>query len=231
MRKLSICLGLLAVVLMTAGCQRSTGEVYEDSKTAGRHMKNSLRSLFGKDVSSRQFTSANDFTGPEEEDFIPLHDEDAYHRLVMGEGSSALPQSKESPGDPGSAIPGADGFLSPDQAGVSNVFKNIRFDTDDYTVRLREDKETIKRIVRYMKENPNTYVFVEGHCDERGPAAYNLALGSRRANAVRSLLVKEGVDLNRLFTISYGKERPLRMGHSSESWVQNRRSQFKIHRA
>jgi peptidoglycan-associated lipoprotein len=77
-----------------------------------------------------------------------------------------------------------------------------------------------------MKQHPQTYIFVEGHCDERGPAAYNLSLGSRRSNSVRNELVKQGVDLNHVFTISYGKERPVAVGNGEEFWLQNRRAQF-----
>ncbi len=73
-------------------------------------------------------------------------------------------------------------------------------------------------------------MFVEGHTDERGPEAYNLSLGARRANYVRTLLVQKGVDHNQLHTISFGKERPAEMGHNSEAWSKNRRAQFKIYK-
>lgn len=80
-----------------------------------------------------------------------------------------------------------------------------------------------------MRSHPNTYVFVEGHCDERGPEAYNLSLGAKRGNAVRNLLINEGVDPDHIFTISYGKERPLVFEHHEEAWAQNRRAEFKVY--
>jgi peptidoglycan-associated lipoprotein len=67
-------------------------------------------------------------------------------------------------------------------------------------------------------------VIVEGHCDERGTTEYNLALGQRRAKAVRDALVQQGVDANHLDTVSYGEERPVAMGHDEAAWSQNRRS-------
>jgi peptidoglycan-associated lipoprotein len=70
---------------------------------------------------------------------------------------------------------------------------------------------------------------IEGHTDERASASYNMALGMRRANFVRSFLVKQGADLNRIFTVSQGKERPLAQGHSPDDWKLNRRSEFKIY--
>ncbi len=80
-----------------------------------------------------------------------------------------------------------------------------------------------------MRFHPNIYIFIEGHTDERGPQAYNLALGSRRANTVRNLLINEGVDPDRLFTISYGKERPVILERHEEGWAKNRRGEFKIY--
>ena len=66
-------------------------------------------------------------------------------------------------------------------------------------------------------------VTVEGHCDERGTREYNLALGERRAASVKNYLVALGVDPSRISTLSYGKERPLAMGHDEAAWSQNRR--------
>ncbi|MBI3236675.1 MAG: OmpA family protein, partial [Chlamydiales bacterium] len=81
----------------------------------------------------------------------------------------------------------------------------------------------------YLKAHPNVYLFVTGHCDERGPEAYNLALGTRRANYVRGYLVKNGVDANRIHTVSYGKEKPCDLRHNAEGWSKNRRAEFKIY--
>jgi peptidoglycan-associated lipoprotein len=71
---------------------------------------------------------------------------------------------------------------------------------------------------------PELSVVVEGHCDERGSREYNLALGERRAEAVRAQLVALGIDPARIATISFGKERPLADGHDETAWAQNRRA-------
>jgi peptidoglycan-associated lipoprotein len=84
-------------------------------------------------------------------------------------------------------------------------------------------EKTLKRQAAWMKQYPSVSVTVEGHCDERGTREYNLALGERRATAVKNFLVALGVDSNRIATISYGKERPDALGHNKAAWAQNRR--------
>lgn len=74
-----------------------------------------------------------------------------------------------------------------------------------------------------MKANPTLKVLIEGHCDERGTAEYNLGLGERRATAVRDYLVAAGIPAEQIATISYGKERPFVLGHDETAWQWNRR--------
>lgn len=79
-----------------------------------------------------------------------------------------------------------------------------------------------------LKKFPSWVVTVEGHCDERGTAEYNLALGERRAAAVKTYLVSLGIAPERVRTVSYGKEFPFDTGHSDNAWAQNRRAHFVI---
>ena len=74
----------------------------------------------------------------------------------------------------------------------------------------------------YLKNNETQKILIEGHCDERGTAEYNLALGARRASAAKSVIVKDGVDAKRIDTISYGKERPAVAGSGESVWKWNR---------
>lgn len=82
---------------------------------------------------------------------------------------------------------------------------------------------TLDRQAAWLQKYPSARVSVEGHCDERGTREYNLALGDRRASAVRDYLVARGIDASRIDTISYGKERPVAFGGNEASWSQNRR--------
>ncbi len=110
---------------------------------------------------------------------------------------------------------------------VVNVGDRVFFDFDKSDLKP-EARGTIEALAVWMNNYPATTLTVEGHCDERGTREYNLALGERRANAVRDYLIALGVDSSRLSTISYGKERPAVLGSNEEAWAQNRRGVFVV---
>ena len=83
-------------------------------------------------------------------------------------------------------------------------------------------------VADYLKSNPAVHILVDGHCDERGTRDYNIALGHKRADAVRKQLVRMGVDQRRITTKSFGKERPAMRGASPETWAKNRRTVIRI---
>lgn len=83
-------------------------------------------------------------------------------------------------------------------------------------------------VADYLKSNPAAQILVEGHCDERGTRDYNIALGHKRADAVRKQLARMGVDRQRITTKSFGKERPAMRGTSPETWAKNRRTVIRI---
>jgi peptidoglycan-associated lipoprotein len=103
-----------------------------------------------------------------------------------------------------------------------NVGDRVFFEFDKSTI-TAEGQQTLQRQAAWLQKYPNVTVTIEGHCDERGTREYNLALGERRATAVRNALVALGVSANRIRTISYGKERPAVLGSNEAAWAQNRR--------
>lgn len=87
---------------------------------------------------------------------------------------------------------------------------------------------TLNQNAELLKKYQGWTITIEGHCDERGTAEYNLALGERRALAARNYLVSLGISADRLRTISYGKEFPFDPGHNEEAWAKNRRAHFVV---
>jgi len=103
--------------------------------------------------------------------------------------------------------------------------ENIHFDFDSAVLNYQA-QELLKQKATWLRANPSENVVIEGHCDERGTNAYNLALGERRAESARSFLINLGISSARLTTISYGEEKPLDPGHNEEAWAKNRRDAF-----
>lgn len=100
------------------------------------------------------------------------------------------------------------------------------FDSDMLTP---EAQSILQLKAQWLKNNPGVVaLLIEGHCDARGTDAYNMALGERRAEAVRNYLIDLGVDVGMLDTQSYGEEKPAVEGHNEEAWSQNRRASFVI---
>ena len=103
--------------------------------------------------------------------------------------------------------------------------QTIYFDYDSFA--LRSDAvRTLNENAEKIRQVPDVIIQIEGHCDERGTQEYNLALGEKRALAVRDYLMKLGISGGRMVTISYGEESPEAMGSNESAWKQNRRSQF-----
>ncbi|RME25228.1 MAG: peptidoglycan-associated lipoprotein Pal [Deltaproteobacteria bacterium] len=106
--------------------------------------------------------------------------------------------------------------------GLQRVF----FAFDQFTLD-EEAKKTLEQNAEYLRRHPGVRVQIEGHCDERGSTEYNLALGERRAQAVKEYLVKLGISPDRMEIISYGEENPLDPGTGEQAWARNRRAEFR----
>jgi peptidoglycan-associated lipoprotein len=115
-----------------------------------------------------------------------------------------------------SVVPGSEQDLQ------QNVGDRVLFQTNQSDL-APDARATLDRQAKWLKQWGNLSVTVEGHCDERGTREYNLALGERRAEAVKRYLVASGISASRIQTISYGKERPAVEGSDEQAWAQNRR--------
>ena len=124
-------------------------------------------------------------------------------------------------GNVGAALPGSE------QDFVVNVGDRVYFDLDSYSVRP-EAQPRLDAQAAWLARYPQVTVRIEGNADERGTREYNLALGARRAEAVRTYLIQRGVPAGRIDTISFGKERPIAEGSSESAWAQNRNAHTAI---
>ena len=102
----------------------------------------------------------------------------------------------------------------------------IYFEYDSSEV-LPQYRSVVEAHAAYLASNPNAIVTLEGHADERGSREYNLALGERRANAVKSQMTLLGAKTNQIKTVSYGEERPALEGHDENAWSKNRRVEIR----
>ena len=106
---------------------------------------------------------------------------------------------------------------------ADGVPDRVFFATNESILTTRS-RDTLRKQAGWLRENSDVTVVLEGHADERGTREYNLALGDRRANAAKDFLMTQGISSNRITTISYGKERPVKGGSNDTAWAQNRRS-------
>lgn len=129
-------------------------------------------------------------------------------------------------GDVGSGDMGSSGMTDSDSGNAMGL-ETIHFPYDSFEI-VGENRDILKNNIKIMKDNPSVAIQIEGHCDERGGIQYNLALGEKRANAVKQQILAGGVGGSRVTTISMGKEKPIAMGSGEDAWSKNRRANFSI---
>ena len=106
----------------------------------------------------------------------------------------------------------------------SMLFKRSVFYDYDQSAIKTDYRSLVEAHARYLRDNPGATITIEGNCDERGSREYNLALGQRRADGVKSMMTVLGVPDRQIETVSFGEEKPKAQGHEEGSWSQNRRS-------
>ena len=145
---------------------------------------------------------------------------------VAGCQSTKTPDVTETAAMPSDSLPDS-GHVDISTLEPRVEFETIYFDTDRADLRAGA-RSALAAHAEQIRSNPEWGVItIEGHCDERGSADHNLALGQRRAEAVKRHLVEQGVPMSRLMTVSFGESRPSAFGHDEAAWQMNRRSELK----
>lgn len=148
---------------------------------------------------------------------VPVEDKGASSTLGGGAGAGGATQSGVAPVDIGSSAANA--------AGPVGVARIVYFDFDSYVIRP-DFQSIIDAHSRFLKANPSRKVAIEGHTDERGGREYNLALGQRRAEAVRRSMGLLGVPDSQVEAVSFGKEKPAVQGNDENAMAKNRRAEI-----
>ncbi len=129
-------------------------------------------------------------------------------------------EAEAAPAEPASDV------TEPPAAPLADLSGEAIYFAFDYSSLNGDSQSTLGKVAEAMKADAAMKLTVEGHTDERCSTEYNLALGERRANAVKSYLINLGIDAGRLSTVSLGEERPVEEGKSEEAWSKNRRAVF-----
>ena len=200
-RRLELCVGVLITLLIVVGCAKQVPVSPESTTmtTPTSSMPPANTPGAGQDDAARR---QQELQGSVEEKERRAVEESMRRRFGDQAPQTTLTQED---------------FLSQD----------VHFAYDSYTL-SDEAKSVLEQKASWMTARPDVAVQIEGHCDERGTIAYNLALGERRANTVKQYVTTLGIPSSRLTTISYGEEFPLDPKHNEEAWARNRRAHFAI---
>lgn len=146
-------------------------------------------------------------------------------------GKKVKPEGEENTGStPAASEENTNGdanTLGDSDSGRAQGLQTVHFAFDS-SVLDSTAKSEIKANAKILKEKPSIKIQIEGHCDQRGGIQYNIALGERRAKAVKHYLTDQGISPNRVTVISYGKERPIDRAENEEAYAKNRRANFVI---
>jgi peptidoglycan-associated lipoprotein len=144
---------------------------------------------------------------------------------VPVENKAAQPTAPQPPAAQSQVAPVTTGADQGTDQGPRNVARIIYFDFDSNMIKP-EFQPIIEGHARFLRANPQRHIFIEGHTDERGSREYNLALGQRRAEAVRNALKLLGVQDSQVEAVSFGKEKPVDPASNEEAWAKNRRAEI-----
>ena len=200
----------IALAMLLSGCPKRADVAKGEAQQPGAQPQAAATSP----SPSRGATQPGDASRPHTSMVTPKEE-------VVTSPSQAQLQEPPAKGAPSAAAPGMR------TTAEGGPLKDIFFDFDKSDIR-DDAKGNLSEDAQWLRANPKAQITIEGHCDERGTAEYNLGLGERRAKAAKDYLIAAGIDAKRIKMISYGKERPFVLGHDESAWKWNRRSHFVV---
>jgi peptidoglycan-associated lipoprotein len=215
-----------AILISTSSCSTNMAALSDKFSDFTSFIKTKALNLFDDPVDEARvhYTPAEFFAANNDDEFIPLDQNEIGGTIA----ETPIPQPSITPGAKDSPIPSIQAFSVPSNF-LATLFKKVYFNTDQFSPKTPGAKKDLQKMANYLKKHHHTFVFIEGHCDERASESYNQALGTKRAGSIRKILVNYGVNPNQLYTISYGKEKPEFYGKSKDIYAKNRRVTFKIY--
>jgi peptidoglycan-associated lipoprotein len=235
----AVLLTACAAALITAGCKKPVKETPPPAQTPPPArptvtLQANPTSLNKGDATTLSWSSTNatqlsiapevGAVAPEGSTKVTPGDSTTYTITASGPGGSADASVRVTV-----AAPPPPPVEQPKGPSMEELFlKEVRdayFDLDKADLRP-DAREALSKTADFLKNYPTIKVNIEGHCDERGSTEYNLALGDRRAAAVKQFLVSQGISADRMSTVSFGKEKPFCMESTEACWQQNRRGHF-----
>lgn len=243
MKKIFFALIILVPVLLLTGCPKPPLQEIADAKAA----LESARIAGAQTYAPKEYSSAKGYVQKAQDDSDNRQYNDAKVEAITGkqlaDAAKALALARQAKGGgengggtfTGSASLAGMGITEGSITGTGSLgegviikqLKRIQFAFDDYSLSNNAQAILIESAT-WLNGHPAVKIQIEGHCDERGSAEYNLALGEKRAEAARNYLRQLGVGADRMSVISYGKERPLNPAHNEKAWAENRRDEFVV---
>jgi len=237
----SMLISLSALALLVVGCHKKqpapAAPAYTPPPAAVKPTANisSDRDTINKGESAKLTWSTTDASNvsiapevgavtPQGSTTVTPSESTTYTLSATGAGGNAEASVRISVNTPPAPAPAA----TLDELFLKEV-RDAFFDYDSAAIRA-DAQPVLQKDADFLKSYPNARVTIEGHCDERGSTEYNLALGQRRANAVKEYLVSLGVSADRLSTTSWGKEKPFCTESNEACWQQNRRGHFTLNK-
>ena len=230
-KRILVTVFMALTLVLVASCGKDAKKAIDDAQAA----INDAKAAGADQYATQEFKSAEDYLSKAQDQYKAREYNPSKASAISAKDQAELAKKRalerKAAEDAAKAQPTTGGYnvssLEGGQDDSKAALKDVHFAYDNYDL-SEEAKSVLVNNAKWLEQNSDQKVTIEGHCDERGSTEYNLALGEKRAKSVRDYVVSLGIDHSRLDIISYGESMPLDPGHTEEAWAKNRRAHFVI---